>query len=135
MGEVSAKIKDLDAELVEIDEKIKDIQLNIPNVYHPSTPIGPDEDYNLEIRKWGVPKKFDFEVKAHWDLGVDLDILDFERAVKISGSRFSVFKGLGAKLERALINFMLDLHSGQGYEEVGVPVLINRNSVDRKSVV
>ena len=77
MGGVSAKIKELDAELVEIDEKIKDIQLNIPNVYHSSTPIGPDEDYNLEIRKWGVPKKFDFEPKSHWDIGENLGILDF----------------------------------------------------------
>ena len=126
---LSDEIKELDVKVKDLDEEIRKELLSIPNTPNKDIPIGKSDEDNVEIRKFLEPKKFDFEVKAHWDLGVELDILDFERAVKISGSRFSVFKGLGAKLERALINFMLDLHSGQGYEEVGVPVLINRNSM------
>lgn len=126
---LSDEIKELDVKVKDLDEEIRKALLSIPNTPNKDIPIGKSDEDNVEIRRFLEPKKFDFEVKAHWDLGVDLDILDFERAVKISGSRFSVFKGLGAKLERALINFMLDLHSGQGYEEVGVPVLINRNSM------
>ena len=125
MGGVSSKIKELDSELIEIDEKIKDIQLNIPNVYHPSTPIGPDEDYNLEIRKWGVPKKFDFEPKSHWDIGENLGILDFERGAKLSGSRFVLYRGAAARLERAIINFMLDVHTlEEGYTEHITPFMV-----------
>lgn len=126
---LSDEIKELDIKVKDLDEEIRKELLSIPNTPNKDIPIGKSDEDNVEVRRFLEPKKFDFEVKAHWDLGVDLDILDFERAVKISGSRFSVFKGLGAKLERALINFMLDLHSGQGYEEVGVPVLINRNSM------
>ena len=129
MKALSDEIKELDVKVKDLDEEIRKELLSIPNTPNKDIPIGKSDEDNVEIRRFLEPKKFDFEVKAHWDLGVDLDILDFERAVKISGSRFSVFKGLGAKLERALINFMLDLHSGQGYEEVGVPVLINRNSM------
>lgn len=129
MKALSDEIKELDVKVKDLDEEIRKELLSIPNTPNKEIPIGKSDEDNVEIRKFLEPKKFDFEVKAHWDLGVDLDILDFERAVKISGSRFSVFKGLGAKLERALINFMLDLHSNQGYEEVGVPVLINRNSM------
>lgn len=129
MKALSDEIKELDVKVKDLDEEIRKELLSIPNTPNKDIPIGKSDEDNVEIRKFLEPKKFDFEVKAHWDLGVDLDILDFERAVKISGSRFSIFKGLGAKLERALINFMLDLHSGQGYEEVGVPVLINRNSM------
>ena len=129
MKALSDEIKELDVKVKDLGEEIRKELLSIPNTPNKDIPIGKSDEDNVEIRKFLEPKKFDFEVKAHWDLGVDLDILDFERAVKISGSRFSVFKGLGAKLERALINFMLDLHSGQGYEEVGVPVLINRNSM------
>ena len=129
MKALSDEIKELDVKVKDLDEEIRKELLSIPNTPNKDIPIGKSDEDNVEIRKFLEPKKFDFEVKAHWDLGVDLDILDFERAVKISGSRFSVFKGLGAKLERALIIFMLDLHSGQGYEEVGVPVLINRNSM------
>ena len=129
MKALSDEIKELDVKVKDLDEEIRKELLSIPNTPNKDIPIGKSDEDNVEIRKFLEPKKFDFEVKAHWDLGVDLDILDFERAVKISGSRFSVFKGLGAKLERALINFMLDLHSGQGYEEVGVPVLINRNAM------
>ncbi|MBF1295457.1 MAG: serine--tRNA ligase [Parvimonas sp.] len=129
MKALSDEIKELDVKVKDLDEEIRKELMSIPNTPNKEIPIGKSDEDNVEIRKFLEPKKFDFEVKAHWDLGVDLDILDFERAVKISGSRFSVFKGLGAKLERALINFMLDLHSEQGYEEVGVPVLINRNSM------
>ena len=129
MKALSDEIKELDVKVKDLDEEIRKELLSIPNTPNKEIPIGKSDEDNVEIRKFLEPKKFDFEVKAHWDLGVDLDILDFERAVKISGSRFSVFKGKGAKLERALINFMLDLHSNQGYEEVGVPVLINRNSM------
>lgn len=129
MKALSDEIKELDTKVKDLDEEIRKELLSIPNTPNKDIPIGKSDEDNVEIRKFLEPKKFDFEVKAHWDLGIDLDILDFERAVKISGSRFSVFKGLGAKLERALINFMLDLHSNQGYEEVGVPVLINRNSM------
>ncbi|WP_029948791.1 serine--tRNA ligase [Parvimonas micra] len=129
MKALSDEIKELDIKVKDLDEEIRKALLSIPNTPNKDIPIGKSDEDNVEIRRFLEPKKFDFEVKAHWDLGVDLDILDFERAVKISGSRFSVFKGLGAKLERALINFMLDLHSGQGYEEVAVPVLINRNSM------
>lgn len=126
---LSDEIKELDVKVKDLDEEIRKELLSIPNTPNKEIPIGKSDKDNVEIRKFLEPKKFDFEVKAHWDLGVDLDILDFERAVKISGSRFSVFKGKGAKLERALINFMLDLHSEQGYDEVSVPVLINRNSM------
>ena len=126
---LSDEIKELDVKVKDLDEEIRKELLSIPNTPNKERPIGKSNEENVQIRKFLEPKKFDFEVKAHWDLGVDLDILDFERAVKISGSRFSVFKGKGAKLERALINFMLDLHSEQGYDEVSVPVLINRNSM------
>ena len=129
MKALSDEIKELDVKVKDLDEEIKKELLSIPNTPNKEIPIGKSDEDNVEIRKFLEPKEFDFEVKAHWDLGVDLDILDFERAVKIAGSRFSVFKGLGARLERALTNFMLDLHSEQGYEEVGVPVLINRNSM------
>ena len=125
MGGVSSKIKELDAELVEIDEEIKNIQMTIPNVYHPSTPIGPDEDSNKEIRRWGEPKKFDFEPKAHWDIGEDLGILDFERGAKLSGSRFVLYRGAAARLERALISFMLDTHTQEhGYTEHLTPFMV-----------
>ena len=126
---LSDEIKELDVKVKDLDEEIRKELLSIPNTPNKEIPIGKSDEDNVEIRRFLEPKKFNFEVKAHWDLGVDLDILDFERAVKISGSRFSVFKGKGAKLERALINFMLDLHSEQGYDEVSVPVLINRNSM------
>lgn len=129
MKALSDEIKELDVKVKDLDEEIRKELLSIPNTPNKEIPIGKSDEDNVEIRKFLEPKEFDFEVKAHWDLGVDLDILDFERAVKIAGSRFSVFKGLGARLERALTNFMLDLHSEQGYEEVGVPVLINRNSM------
>ena len=127
MGEVSSKIKELDEKLAAVDEKIKYIQMTIPNKYHETTPIGKDEDENVEIRRWGTPREFTFEPKPHWEIGEKLGVLDFERGSKLSGSRFVLYRGLGARLERALINFMLDMHvDEQGYTEHITPFLVNR---------
>ena len=124
MSNVSSRIKELDIKVTEIDEKQRLLLLTIPNVLHSSTPFGKDEDENIEVRKWGTPKKFDFEVKPHDELGVNLDILDFERGAKLAGSRFTIYKGLGARLERALINFMLDTHTSEhGFKEILTPQL------------
>ncbi|EKQ4282266.1 serine--tRNA ligase [Listeria monocytogenes] len=130
MRVVGDRIKTLDIELREIDEKLDMILMSIPNIPHESTPVGESEDDNVEIRKWGEVREFDFEPKAHWDLGTDLDILDFENAAKVTGSRFIFYKKLGARLERALINFMMDLHSNEhGYEEMLPPYMVNRASM------
>ena len=127
MGEVSAKIKELDEKLAQVDEKIKYIQMTIPNKLSETTPIGKDEDENVEIRRWGEPRKFDFEPKSHWEIGEQLGILDFERGSKLSGSRFVLYRGGAARVERALINFMLDLHTEKhGYTEHITPFLVNR---------
>lgn len=131
MGGVSKEIKELDKSLSEVDEKLAYIQMTIPNVYHKSTPIGKDEDENVEIRKWGEVKEFNFEPKAHYELGEELGILDFERGAKLGGSRFTLYKGLGARLERALINFMLDLHTTEhGYTELLTPILVKREVME-----
>ncbi|HAO6430936.1 TPA: serine--tRNA ligase [Listeria monocytogenes] len=130
MRVVGDRIKTLDIELREIDEKLDMILMSIPNIPHESTPVGESEDDNVEIRKWGEVREFDFEPKAHWDLGTDLDILDFENAAKVTGSRFVFYRKLGARLERALINFMMDLHSNEhGYEEMLPPYMVNRASM------
>ncbi|PCT62842.1 serine--tRNA ligase [Listeria monocytogenes] len=130
MRVVGDRIKTLDIELREIHEKLDMILMSIPNIPHESTPVGESEDDNVEIRKWGEVRAFDFEPKAHWDLGTDLDILDFENAAKVTGSRFVFYKKLGARLERALINFMMDLHSNEhGYEEMLPPYMVNRASM------
>lgn len=129
MKKLSDEIKESDILVKNLDEKIKLALLSIPNVPNKEIPVGKDDTANVEIRRFLEPTKFYFDIKAHWDLGVDLGILDFERAVKISGSRFSVFKSLGARLERSIMNFMLDVHTKQGYKEVAVPVLINRASM------
>ncbi|ECB9774174.1 serine--tRNA ligase [Listeria monocytogenes] len=130
MRVVGDRIKTLDIELREIDEKLDMILMSIPNIPHESTPVGESEDDNVEIRKWGEVREFDFEPKAHWDIGTDLDILDFENAAKVTGSRFVFYKKLGARLERALINFMMDLHSNEhGYEEMLPPYMVNRASM------
>lgn len=127
MQGVSAKIKELDQKLAEIDEKQLALAYTIPNRLHESTPIGEDEDDNVEVRKWGEPTKFDFVPKPHDELGTALGILDFERGSKLSGSRFTVYKKAGARLERALINFMLDTHTSEhGYEEIMTPQLAKR---------
>ena len=130
MKELSDKIKEHDVELSEVDEKIKYILLRIPNIPNPNVPDGESDEDNVEIRKWGEPRKFDFESKAHWDIGVDLGILDFERAGKIAGSRFTVYKGLGARLERAIISYFLDVHTtDHGYTEILPPYMVNRDSM------
>lgn len=131
MGLVSKEIKEIEAKLVNIDEDLTRIQLTLPNVPHASTPFGRSEDDNVEVRKWGEPTKLNFEPKAHHELGENLDILDFERGSKLSGSRFVVYKGYGAKLERALINFMLDLHTTEhGYTELMTPILVKREVME-----
>lgn len=130
MKKLSEDIKKLDIQVRDIDMNIKNSLLAIPNTPNPDIAIGKSDAENIEIRKWGEPKKFDFEIKAHWDLGVDLGILDFERATKISGTRFSIFRGLGAKLERALTQYMLDVHTyEQEYEEVSPPFMVNADSM------
>lgn len=130
MKKVGEQIKEYDGELAEIDEKIQYILLRIPNIPNANVPDGKSDADNVELRKWGEPKKFDFETKAHWDLGVNLDILDFDRAGKITGSRFTVYKGLGARLERAVINYYLDTHiEKNGYTEILPPYMVNRKSM------
>ncbi|MFY9213677.1 MAG: serine--tRNA ligase [Tissierellaceae bacterium] len=130
MKELSTQIGDLDAKVKELDEKIKGLLLEIPNTPNKDVVEGKSDEDNVEIRRHGEPRKFDFEPKAHWDLGPDLDILDFERASKITGARFTMFKGLGAKLERAIITFMLDLHTSEhGYTEMLTPFMANRASM------
>ncbi|CAG7838782.1 seryl-tRNA synthetase [Clostridium novyi B str. ATCC 27606] len=130
MKKLSDEIKAFDVELNEVDEKIKYIMLRIPNIPNPNVPDGESDEDNVEIRKWGEVTKFDFESKAHWDIGVDLGILDFERGGKISGSRFTIYKGLGARLERAIINYFLDMHTiDHGYTEILPPYMVNRESM------
>lgn len=130
MRTVGDKIKAFDDELREVEEELHQILLQIPNIPHESVPIGKDENDNVEVRKWGDLPEFSFEPKPHWEIADRLNILDFERAAKVTGSRFVFYKGLGARLERALINFMLDLHIDEhGYEEVLPPYLVNRMSL------
>lgn len=119
------QIKELDEELARVEKEIEKILLNIPNLPHESVPVGEDEKSNQEVRRWGEPRQFDFEPRAHWDIGPALDILDFERAAKLSGARFTVYKGAGARLERAVINFYLDIHCGEhGYREILPPFMV-----------
>ncbi|MBU9711794.1 serine--tRNA ligase [Evansella tamaricis] len=130
MKEVSTKVKSLDDILRSVDEELNQILLSIPNIPHESAPIGLDEEDNVEIRTWGNIPQFEFEEKPHWDIATELGILDFERASKVTGSRFVFYKGQGARLERALINFMMDLHQDEnGYEEVLPPYMVNRVSM------
>ncbi|MBN8253981.1 serine--tRNA ligase [Priestia flexa] len=130
MRQVGDKIKELDERLRTVETELEQLLLSIPNIPHESVPVGETEDENVEIRKWGEVRQFNFEPKPHWDLGTDLNILDFERAAKVTGSRFVFYKGLGARLERALINFMMDLHMDEhGYEEILPPYMVNRTSM------
>ncbi|GAA0608593.1 serine--tRNA ligase [Virgibacillus siamensis] len=130
MREVGEQISALDKELKEIQEKLNHMMLSIPNIPHETVPVGEDEDDNVEARKWGETPAFDFEAKPHWDIATDLDILDFERAAKVTGSRFVFYKGLGTRLERALISFMMDLHADEhGYTEMMPPQIVNRGSL------
>jgi seryl-tRNA synthetase len=127
---LKAEIAALDEQVKSVDGEFQDLLASIPNVPHESVPVGKDAADNLEMRRVGAPPHFDFEPKAHWDLGPELGILDFERAAKITGARFALYWGLGAKLERALINFMLDVHTREhGYTEVLPPFLVNSASL------
>jgi seryl-tRNA synthetase len=124
------EIQTLEKSATDLDTRLRDILVGIPNLPHDSVPVGHSADDNVEVRRWGTQPKFDFTPKAHWDLGADLGILDLERAVKLTGARFAVYWDLGAKLERALANFMLDLHSREhGYTEVLPPYLVNSESM------
>ena len=129
MKEISAKIKELDAELAEYEEQQKQIVYMIPNVPDQSVPVGTDDSMNTEIRRFGEPTKFDYEPKAHWDIGAGLDILDPETAAKVTGARFHFYKGLGARLERSIISFFLNTHTENGYTEVFPPFMVNRASM------
>lgn len=130
MRAVGDKISALDGELKKIEEELRDIMLHIPNIPKDDVPVGKDDSENPEIRKWGTPKEFSFEPKAHWDIGEALDILDADRAAKVTGARFTFYKGMGARLERACINFMMDLHSTKhGYTEMLAPYIVNRDSM------
>ena len=129
MKKLSDKIKELDAQVREVDDELDAWMLTIPNIPHPSVPAGKSDEENVEIRKFGEPTKFDFEAKAHWDIGKDLDILDPEMGAKTTGARFTFYKGMGAKLERAIMNFFLDVHEKQGYEEVFPPFMVSRESM------
>jgi seryl-tRNA synthetase len=130
MKAVSARIKELDDELRQVEEDLRGLLLIIPNVPDAACPVGSTEADNPEVRRWGTPRSFDFEPRPHWDLGESLGILDFERAAKLAGARFSVGIRAGARLERALINFMLDLHTGNGrYDEVLPPFMVNRDTM------
>ncbi|MGE0919003.1 serine--tRNA ligase [Trichlorobacter lovleyi] len=130
MKEVSARIKGFDDELKTVEEEFGTLLMTIPNLPHPSTPVGKSEDENVVVRSWGSLPELAFEPKPHWDLAEELNILDFERAAKITGARFCLSKGAGARLERALISFMLDLHTTEhGYTEVLPPFMVNRASM------
>lgn len=126
---IAAKIKEDDTKQAEIETKLENILLSIPNIPHESVVSGPDDTYNKEMRRVGEQPKFDFEPKAHWDIGKDLGILDPERAAKVSGARFHFYKGLGARLERSVINYYLDSHIKNGYTEIFPPFMVNRDSM------
>lgn len=129
MKELSNNIKELDEQVRRIDEELRDFMLRIPNIPNESCPIGVDDSENEEQRRFGEPTKFDFEPKAHWDIGTDLDILDFERGTKVAGTRFTVYKGLGARLERSVIQYFLNTHTENGYTEIFPPFMVNRASM------
>ncbi len=129
MKAVSDRIKSLDDALRGLEEDTKALLLTIPNIPDESVPAGKDETENVEIRRWGSPRVFEFEPLNHWDIAETLDIIDFDRASKIAGARFALMKGAGARLERSLMNFMLDLNTSKGYREVFPPVLVNRESM------
>src|SRR5690349_6664645 len=130
MKQVGVNIQQLDEQAKAADDKLRELLRNVPNIPHETVPIGRGAEDNQEIRRWGEPRKFNFEPKAHWDLGPALGILDFDRPAKITGARFALYWGLGARLERALINFMLDVHTREhGYTEVLPPSMVNSESL------
>ena len=129
MKKLSGEIKELDAEVSKIDDELRSFMLKIPNIPSDKSPVGTDDSDNVEVRKWSTPREFDFEAKAHWDIGTDLDILDFDRGAKITGTRFTVYKGLGARLERSVIQYFLNTHTENGYTEIFPPYMVNRASM------
>jgi len=130
MRQVGDEIKVLDVQLNDVEEHFKDMMMRLPNIPHESVPVGTTEDDNVEEYTWGEIPTFDFDIKAHWDLATDLKVVDFERGTKVTGSRFLFYRGLGARLERALMTFMMDLHAEEhGYEEMLPPVIVNRDSL------
>ena len=129
MKELSDEVKSLDEKVREIDEKIEKIMLSIPNIPSDDVPDGDTDEDNVEVRKFMEPTKFDFEPKSHWDIGEDLNILDPQTAAKITGARFTVYRNLGARLERAIINFFLDTHTSRGYGEIFPPYMVHRRSM------
>ena len=130
MKELSGKIKELDQQVTQVEADLRDCLLGIPNIPADFVQTGADDSDNVEVRKFKEPTAFDFEPKAHWDIGADLNILDWERAGKIAGTRFTIYKGLGARLERAVANFMLDLHTiDQDYMEILPPFMVNRTAM------
>lgn len=130
MRQVGEKIDAMDAELKQVENELRSIMLSIPNMPKDDVPVGVDENDNPEVRRFMEPTRFDFEPKAHWDIGEALDIIDAERAAKVTGARFTFYKGMGARLERALINFMMDLHANKhGYTEMLAPCMVNTNSM------
>ena len=130
MRALSQELKEMEARLREKEEELRKLLLTVPNIPHSSVPVGEDSDENVEVRKWGEPPSFPFTPRPHWEVGEELGILDFQRGAKLAGARFVLYRGLGALLERALINFMLDLHIKEhGYKEVLPPFIVNRNSM------
>ena len=129
MQGVAARIKELEERQKDTEQKAREFLLTLPNIPHGSTPVGKDETENVEVRKWGQPRAFDFPALNHWDIAEVLGIIDFDRAAKIAGARFAVMRGAGARLERALMNFMLDLNTSKGYTEVFPPILVNADSM------
>ena len=129
MKALADRIKELDSEVNACDDRLNDLLMAVPNIPHESVPEGADDTENVEIRRWGEPRDFGFEAKAHWDIGEDLGILDFAAAGKITGARFTVYRGLGARLERAIISYFLDTHTSNGYTEIFPPYMVNRASM------
>ena len=129
MKTLSNEIKELDTEVSQIDDELRNFMLRIPNIPSEKAPIGVDDSENKELRRWSEPRNFDFEAKAHWDIGTNLDILDFDRGAKIAGTRFTVYKGLGARLERSVIQYFLNTHIENGYTEIFPPYMVNRASM------
>lgn len=129
MKELGEEIKKFDEELAAIEPELKEAVMSIPNIPHSSVPIGKDENDNVEVRRYGEPRKADFELKPHWEIGANLKILDQPTAAKITGTRFTIYRGLGARLERSIANFMLDCHTENGYTEILPPFMVNRDSM------
>lgn len=129
MNEIKAQVKALDADIAAVENEQKELILSIPNIPNETVPVGKSDEDNVELRRWGEPKQFDFEPKAHWDIGKDLGILDPETAGKVTGARFHFYKGLGARLERSIYNFFLNTHTEHGYTEVFPPYMVNRASM------